>query len=154
MRTNIEIDDALLAEAMAATGLKTKRKVVEAGLRLLARHKRQAGARKLFAGVRRPFSLAAGPHHFGRQRLPLRLRRPGLVKRSRIASARGWSLRKRRYQTALTWREPEQQPQHSGLFRMDTGRSQPVSFLTRDLRDPLLSELRELNEVAKVVHAA
>ena len=43
MRTNIEIDDALLAEAMAATGLKTKRKVVEAGLRLLARHKRQAG---------------------------------------------------------------------------------------------------------------
>ncbi|MGH6914460.1 MAG: type II toxin-antitoxin system VapB family antitoxin, partial [Geminicoccales bacterium] len=30
VRTNIEIDDALLAEAMAATGLKTKRKVVEA----------------------------------------------------------------------------------------------------------------------------
>jgi Arc/MetJ family transcription regulator len=51
MRTNIEIDDALLAEAMAATGLKTKRKVVEAGLRLLARHKRQADARKLFGRV-------------------------------------------------------------------------------------------------------
>ena len=48
MRTNIEIDDALLAEAMAATGLRTKRKVVEAGLRLLARHKRQADARELF----------------------------------------------------------------------------------------------------------
>ena len=52
MRTNIEIDDALLAEAMAATGLRTKRKVVEAGLRLLARYKRQADARKLFARIR------------------------------------------------------------------------------------------------------
>jgi Arc/MetJ family transcription regulator len=51
MRTNIEIDDALLAEAMAATGLKTKRKVVEAGLRLLARNKRQADARRLFGLV-------------------------------------------------------------------------------------------------------
>jgi Arc/MetJ family transcription regulator len=52
VRTNIDIDDALLAEAMAATGLKTKRKVVEAGLRLLARHKRQADARKLFGRIR------------------------------------------------------------------------------------------------------
>jgi Arc/MetJ family transcription regulator len=51
VRTNIEIDDALLAEAMAATGLKTKRKVVEAGLRLLARNKRQADARRLFGLV-------------------------------------------------------------------------------------------------------
>lgn len=52
MRTSIEIDDALLAEAMAATGLKSKRKVVEAGLRLLARHKRRADARKLFSRIR------------------------------------------------------------------------------------------------------
>jgi Arc/MetJ family transcription regulator len=52
MRTNIDIDDALLAEAMAATGLRTKRKVVEAGLRLLARRKRQAKARDLFGRVR------------------------------------------------------------------------------------------------------
>jgi Arc/MetJ family transcription regulator len=52
MRTNIEIDDAILAEAMAATGLKNKRKVVEAGLRLLARHKRQATARELFGRIR------------------------------------------------------------------------------------------------------
>lgn len=51
MRTNIDIDDALLAEAMAATGLKTKRKVVEAGLRLLARHKRQTDARQLFGRI-------------------------------------------------------------------------------------------------------
>jgi Arc/MetJ family transcription regulator len=52
LRTNIEIDDKLLAEAMAATGLRTKRKVVEAGLRLLARRKRQSDARKLFGHVR------------------------------------------------------------------------------------------------------
>ena len=51
MRTNIEIDDALLAEAMAATGLRTKRKVVEAGLRLLARRRRQADARELFGRI-------------------------------------------------------------------------------------------------------
>ena len=37
---------------MAATGLRTKRKVVEAGLRLLTRHKRQAKARELFGRTR------------------------------------------------------------------------------------------------------
>ena len=52
MRTNIEIDDALLAEAMTATGLKTERRAVKAGLRLLARRKRQAAARHLFGRVR------------------------------------------------------------------------------------------------------
>ena len=52
MRTNIDIDDKLLAEAMAATGLKTKREVVEAGLRLLVRRKRQADARALSGAVR------------------------------------------------------------------------------------------------------
>jgi Arc/MetJ family transcription regulator len=52
VRTNIDIDDTLLAEAMAATGLRTKRKVVEAGLRLLARQKRQADARELFGRIR------------------------------------------------------------------------------------------------------
>jgi Arc/MetJ family transcription regulator len=35
MRTNIDIDDALLTQAMAATGLSTKRATVEEGLRLL-----------------------------------------------------------------------------------------------------------------------
>jgi Arc/MetJ family transcription regulator len=53
MRTTIEIDGALLSEAMAATGLRTKREVVEAGLRLLARHRRQADdARRLFGRIR------------------------------------------------------------------------------------------------------
>lgn len=51
MRTNIDIDDRLMAEAMAASGLPTKRETVEAGLRLLARRKRQAGARDLFGRV-------------------------------------------------------------------------------------------------------
>ena len=37
MRTNIEIDDALMAEAMKAGPYKTKKDAVEAGLRLLAR---------------------------------------------------------------------------------------------------------------------
>lgn len=51
MRTNIEIDDRLMAEAMKATGLRTKRETVEAGLRLLAQRRRQADARKLFGKV-------------------------------------------------------------------------------------------------------
>jgi hypothetical protein len=33
MRTNIEIDDELMAKALRLTGLRTKRAVVEAGLR-------------------------------------------------------------------------------------------------------------------------
>ena len=44
MRTNIEIDDELLSEAMAAAGLPTKRATVEEGLRLLVRVRRQAAA--------------------------------------------------------------------------------------------------------------
>ena len=51
MRTDIVIDDALMAEALRATGLKTRREVVEAGLRLLARHARQARAADLFGAV-------------------------------------------------------------------------------------------------------
>jgi len=44
MRTNIEIDDELLADAMAAAGLTTKRATVEEGLRLLVRLGRQTKA--------------------------------------------------------------------------------------------------------------
>jgi Arc/MetJ family transcription regulator len=46
MRTNIVIDDALLKEAMQATGLTTKRAVVEAGLRLLVQIKAQTDIRR------------------------------------------------------------------------------------------------------------
>jgi Arc/MetJ family transcription regulator len=44
MRTNIDIDDDLLAQAMAAAGLSTKRATVEEGLRLLVRVREQAKA--------------------------------------------------------------------------------------------------------------
>ena len=37
MRTKIEIDDDLIREAQAASGLSTKREVVEHGLRLVVR---------------------------------------------------------------------------------------------------------------------
>jgi Arc/MetJ family transcription regulator len=43
MRTNIEIDDNLMDQAMKASGLATKRETVEAGLRLLVQLKRQQG---------------------------------------------------------------------------------------------------------------
>jgi Arc/MetJ family transcription regulator len=45
MRTNIEIDDNLMDQAMKASGLATKRETVEAGLRLLVQLKRQQGIR-------------------------------------------------------------------------------------------------------------
>ncbi len=45
MRTNIVIDDELMAEALRASGLKTKRETVEAGLRLLLKLRSQARAR-------------------------------------------------------------------------------------------------------------
>jgi len=44
VRTNIEIDDRLMAEALAAGPFKTKKEAVEAGLVLL---KRQAAMREL-----------------------------------------------------------------------------------------------------------
>ncbi len=40
MRTNIEIDDALIAQAMASGGYATKRATVEAGLRMLTQRRR------------------------------------------------------------------------------------------------------------------
>jgi Arc/MetJ family transcription regulator len=47
MRTNIEIDDQLMHEAMRISGESTKRAVVEAGLRLLVQTHAQAGIRRL-----------------------------------------------------------------------------------------------------------
>ncbi len=46
MRTNIVIDDKLMREALAATGLKTKREAVEMGLRALVRYSKQAEIRQ------------------------------------------------------------------------------------------------------------
>lgn len=47
MRTNIEIDDGLMADALKATGLKTKKEAVEYGLRALVRLDKQSAIRKL-----------------------------------------------------------------------------------------------------------
>jgi Arc/MetJ family transcription regulator len=47
MRTNIEIDDKLMRDALRATGLKTKRDAVEAGLQTLVHLNRQAKIRRL-----------------------------------------------------------------------------------------------------------
>lgn len=45
MRTSIVIDDALLAEAMATSGARTKREAVERGLRLLVQMRLQSEIR-------------------------------------------------------------------------------------------------------------
>lgn len=47
MRTNIEIDDALMREAMRRTGATTKKATVEEALRLLVRTHAQSSFRKL-----------------------------------------------------------------------------------------------------------
>ncbi|MBV1838540.1 type II toxin-antitoxin system VapB family antitoxin [Acetobacter estunensis] len=47
MRTNIIIDDALMTDALKATGAKTKREAVELGLRVLIRLKQQRELRAL-----------------------------------------------------------------------------------------------------------
>lgn len=47
MRTNIIIDDRLMAEALKATGAKSKREAVELGLKALVRLKQQERLREL-----------------------------------------------------------------------------------------------------------
>jgi Arc/MetJ family transcription regulator len=48
MRTNIEIDNKLMERALKATGLPSKRAVVEEGLRLLIKLSGQAKVRESF----------------------------------------------------------------------------------------------------------
>jgi Arc/MetJ family transcription regulator len=52
MRTNIEIEDGLMREAMRSSGKRTKRAAVEAGLRLLVQTRAQAKIRRLRGKVR------------------------------------------------------------------------------------------------------
>jgi len=52
MRTNIVIDDQLMADALKATGLGTKKEAVEEGLKLLIRRNRQQEIRKLRGKLR------------------------------------------------------------------------------------------------------
>ncbi len=47
MRTNIVIDDDLMAKALRATGLRTKREAVELGLKTLLRLREQGDLRGL-----------------------------------------------------------------------------------------------------------
>ena len=47
MRTNIVIDDELMALALKSTGLKTKKEVVEAGLRALIQVRNQSKLKAL-----------------------------------------------------------------------------------------------------------
>ncbi len=49
MRTNIDIDDALMAEALARSGLRTKREVVTLALQRYIKNQRQIDA---FEGLR------------------------------------------------------------------------------------------------------
>ncbi len=51
MRTNIDIDEKLMAEAMAALGAKTKREAVEEGLRILVKLGRQRRAIEKLRGL-------------------------------------------------------------------------------------------------------
>ncbi len=44
MRTNVDIDDVLLSKALRVTGLKTKKDVLNEGLRRIVRHSEQVEA--------------------------------------------------------------------------------------------------------------
>lgn len=58
MRTNIEIDDALMAEAQKACGHATKKQTVEEALRLMIRLRRQREVDKAFGKYRWRGNLA------------------------------------------------------------------------------------------------
>jgi Arc/MetJ family transcription regulator len=47
MRTNIVIDDQLMADALSVSGLQTKKEAVEEGLKALIRLRKQASIRSL-----------------------------------------------------------------------------------------------------------
>ncbi len=52
MRTNIDIDDQLMNEAMQKADSKTKKAVVEEALRLLIRTREQGSIRQLYGKVK------------------------------------------------------------------------------------------------------
>ena len=52
MRTNIDIDDELMRQAMRSSGARTKRAAVEEGLRLLIQTRGQRAIRRLRGHVR------------------------------------------------------------------------------------------------------
>jgi Arc/MetJ family transcription regulator len=58
MRTNIDIDDTLMAEAQRASGLATKKQTVEEALRLMIRLRRQKEVSAMFGKYRWHGNLA------------------------------------------------------------------------------------------------
>ena len=58
MRTNIEIDDALMSEAQKASGQATKKRTVEQALRLMIRLRRQQEVNAAFGKYRWRGNLA------------------------------------------------------------------------------------------------
>jgi len=52
MRTNIEIEESLIREAMKVSGLTTKKAIVEEGLRLIISLKKQEGIKSLRGKVK------------------------------------------------------------------------------------------------------
>ena len=59
MRTNIDIDDHLMRQAMRSSGARTKRAVVEEGLRLLIQTRGQRSIRQLRGKVAWTGNLAS-----------------------------------------------------------------------------------------------
>ena len=59
MRTNIDIDDRLMRQAMRSSGARTKRAVVEDGLRLIIQTRGQKGVRRLRGKLTRQGDLEA-----------------------------------------------------------------------------------------------
>ena len=58
MRTNIEIDDRLMQKALRSSGARTKRAVVEEGLRLLVQARGQSALRRWRGKVKWEGNLA------------------------------------------------------------------------------------------------
>lgn len=52
MRTNVVLDDQLVAEACRLTGIRTKREVIDQALRLLVESKRRKGLFELEGKIR------------------------------------------------------------------------------------------------------
>ena len=57
MRTNVEINDSLMAEALKVGGFKTKKAAIEEGLRLLIQTRTQGQLRRLRGKLRWEGSL-------------------------------------------------------------------------------------------------
>jgi Arc/MetJ family transcription regulator len=72
MRTNIEIDDGLIAEAMQLGGYPTKKAAVEQGLRLLVRLARQRKAAETMWGADPDWGLELRPTALHEDQAPLR----------------------------------------------------------------------------------